>query len=476
MAVLSTKQRVLDTLERVARSGVTTTHAAAPVGGGGGGGLGRRIATSSDRVNDSSLSNGGGGGSAGEMVRFHPFPARMPVWLARDFIESLCEPGTTVLDPMVGSGTTAVAALRCGRHAIGTDLDPMALLLSRVGTTDFDAGRARSVLDGVRDRANRRVRCGLKVATARDAFGHDDQDFLKYWFPPRSQKELFALALEIAALPAGAEQKYRDLASVVLSSLVIAKSAGASYALDISRSRPHKVEEKPITNPLEAWDARARTVIDRLPFTTSPAPSTSPTTPPTTPRTAALIRRADARELPMDDASVDLVVTSPPYLNAIDYMRSHKFSLVWLGHPLADLREIRSTMIGTERGMYSPDSLPPTLEETIVDRIAESTRLGQVRRYLSDLRRVLIELKRVLKPGGAIVMALGPSVIATDSSDAGDVIGGLAEAVGLVKVGAVFRPLDPSRRSLPPPFAVRRGNPLRLRMEGEVLLGLIKDD
>lgn len=438
--------------------------------------------TTTNKVTDvlATIAASGGGSSTTvrnaerfEKPRCHPFPARMPIWLAQDVIESLSEPGETVLDPMVGSGTTAIAALRAGRNVVGTDLDPMALLLSRVSTTAYDPKRASKTLVEIGARAQKRINSGLKVATARAGFDEDDHEFLKYWFPPRSQRELFALATEIVAMPKG---KYRDLTWVVLSGLVIAKSAGASYALDISRSRPHKVEDKPIANPLEAWAARSKIVIDRLPFTTGADDETEENKTILDTDLTAQIRRADARKLPVKDGSVDLVVTSPPYINAIDYMRSHKFSLVWMGHPLSDLREVRSTMIGTERGMYSPDSLPSKLEETIVDRIEESTRLGQVRRYLSDMRRVLLELKRVLKPGGVIVMALGPSVIASDKSDAGDVMGGLAEAVGLVKVGAVFRPLDPSRRSLPPPFAVGRTNPLRLRMDGEVFLGLLKGE
>ena len=43
----------------------------------------------------------------------------------------------------------------------------------------------------------------------------------------------------------------------------------------------------------------------------------------------------NAQSLPLQDASVDLIVTSPPYAaNAIDYMRAHKFSLVWMGYPI----------------------------------------------------------------------------------------------------------------------------------------------
>jgi DNA modification methylase len=45
----------------------------------------------------------------------------------------------------------------------------------------------------------------------------------------------------------------------------------------------------------------------------------------------AFVSFGNAQQLPLQDNSVDLIVTSPPYAsNAIDYMRAHKFSLVWL--------------------------------------------------------------------------------------------------------------------------------------------------
>ena len=110
-----------------------------------------------------------------------------------------------------------------------------------------------------------------------------------------------------------------------------------------------------------------------------------------------------------------------------------------MGHELSNLRTIRSSMVGTERGMYSPDSLPATLEGSIVGQIDDVTRLGLVRRYLSDLRRVLLEMLRVLKPGGAAVLALGPSLITRGEADAGVIVGQLAESVGFENVGWSFR-------------------------------------
>src|SRR3712207_7608036 len=42
-------------------------------------------------------------------------------------------------------------------------------------------------------------------------------------------------------------------------------------------------------------------------------------------------------------------ITSPPYLNAIDYLRGHRLSLVWLGYRIGDLRLTRAVSIGAER-------------------------------------------------------------------------------------------------------------------------------
>src|SRR5512144_1098997 len=51
-------------------------------------------------------------------------PAKFPETLAQEFIEFFTKQGQTVLDPMAGTGSTLVAALRAGRNSYGIELNP----------------------------------------------------------------------------------------------------------------------------------------------------------------------------------------------------------------------------------------------------------------------------------------------------------------------------------------------------------------
>ena len=54
--------------------------------------------------------------------RYHP--TQKPSELVQMLIEQWTEPGQTICDPFLGSGTTAVAAVRSGRHYIGFEKNP----------------------------------------------------------------------------------------------------------------------------------------------------------------------------------------------------------------------------------------------------------------------------------------------------------------------------------------------------------------
>jgi DNA modification methylase len=391
----------------------------------------------------------------------HTFAARMPTSIAEYLIENFTAPGATVLDPMAGSGTTLVAAKRLGRRAIGFDRDPMAVLIAKSAMEELPSAQLNFLKNRILARAIDELRLGkIGLGASRSVLAEEDQRFIRYWFPSVSQKQLFALAASIAAESNKHEQQ---LAWVVFSNLIIAKSAGASFALDISRSRPHKRKDKPVKLPFDDWNRRFKQVILRLPFLDHTESKSQ----------ESLLTPGDARSLPLQNATVDLVLTSPPYVNAIDYLRTHKFSLVWMGYRLEHLRELRGTMVGTERGLWSLDGLPDALEQQITQKVKIKRRRAILRRYLSDLQLIFREINRVLKPGGLAVLVLGPTIINTKRTDVVQIALNLGNRVGLKVIGSVERALNQVRRSLPPPSAANQIS-LSKRMRREIIVVLHK--
>ena len=66
---------------------------------------------------------------------YHPFPAKFIPHIPQILIKQFSKPGDVVLDPFTGSGTTLVEAKLLGRESIGTDINPISVLASKVKTT-----------------------------------------------------------------------------------------------------------------------------------------------------------------------------------------------------------------------------------------------------------------------------------------------------------------------------------------------------
>jgi len=388
----------------------------------------------------------------------HPFPAKMPAAVPQMAISGLLEGKGVILDPFSGSGTTLHAAQIEGKRSIGVDMDPLSLIVARVVTTPYRSEQLKELGHALIKKASR-IANGRGINGVPRHMPEEDEGFIRFWFPDESIWQLSTLAKAIAEVEDAA---LKDLAWVVFSTLIISKEKGASRAMDISRSRPHLVEGKPIALPFDQWENRFRECISRLPLidVENELPETR-------------LLAGDARALPIEDSTVDLVFTSPPYSTAIDYLRGHKFSLVWMGHELSKLREIRGTMIGSQRGMYERDGLPDGIEEMICSRRIREARKAQDRRYLSDLKRSMSEMARVLKRGGVAVIVLGPRILSKSRNDASHVASTIAEAAGLTVIGSSVRRILMSRRSLPF-YPKQHGNPLSKRMREEVLLAVRK--
>ncbi|MYE80353.1 MAG: hypothetical protein F4X36_00610 [Gammaproteobacteria bacterium] len=186
---------------------------------------------------------------------------------------------------------------------------------------------------------------------------------------------------------------------------------------------------------------------------------------------------ASASDTGLSPASVDLVVTSPPYANnAIDYMRAHKFSLVWLGWNLDALADIRKTYLGHDALAPELSTSLPDLCETTLARLAElDARKAQVlRRYFCEMSEVLAEMHRVLRSGGSAIVVVGTSTLRGMDVETHKALETIAGGLGFVPAGIGVRRLDRDKRMMPARWGGPRQSQIEHRMHEEYVIGLVK--
>lgn len=393
----------------------------------------------------------------------HAFAAKFPPQLPRAFIRGLTNYGDIVLDPMMGSGTTVVEALLEGRHGIGLDIDPLALRLGRVKTMPLDTDGLWAAGNKVISRANALLSNGKTIERSfSKRFDERTKAFIDYWFLPATQRELMALVLAIQDVTDTSTRRFLEL---TFSSVIITKSGGVSRARDLAHSRPHLDETKTPKNAIEQFSLRLRKNLASIAqLKTNGA--------------MALPLAGDARSMPLAGETVDLIVTSPPYANAIDYMRAHKFSLVWLGESIEDLSALRAEYIGSERIRHTQYAALPDESEQIIEQLAQrdGSKAAILRKYLTEMRSVLAEMYRVLRNDSAAIVVVGTSVMRNIDVQTHRCLAGIAAEVGFEVVGVVQRVLDRNKRMMPARFGKKTDSMIEQRMHEEYVIGLLKPE
>ena len=419
----------------------------------------------------------------------HAFPAKFPPQVPKLFIEGLTSPGDTVVDPMMGSGTAVVEAIRAGRRAIGIDLDPLARLITRVKVTPLDvrstAEAGRQIVKGAQASLRASPDALREALDAR--WNAKSRAFVDYWFAPRTQIELEALKQEIERIETPTQ---RDFFTLVFSSLIVTKSGGVSMAIDLAHTRPHRAKvvhdhtgecvlsadtsnlserrlqilTKTLRSPIAEFKKRVPKKLQRVPSETVE-------------RGQAAIVEGDAQSAPVEDETADLIVTSPPYAaNAIDYMRAHKFSLVWMGHPIKALGQHRKKYIGGEAvTQVEYEDMPPRTA-AVVDRIAatDEKKARVLHRYYSEMVRTLSEMHRILKPGAAALVVVGSSRMRGLDTQTEQCLADIGETIGFDVPAIGVRNLDRDRRMMPASASNGTRSQIQKRMHQEFVIGFHK--
>ena len=389
----------------------------------------------------------------------HAFAARFPPQLPRVFIRGLTAPGDVVLDPMMGSGTAVVEAWIEGRRGVGLDIDPLALRLCHVKTRPVQ-------LEGLQEVAQRVVSKACALAEEKiiaqhlaQRFDERTKAFVNYWFLPATQRQLMALVLAIESVPEVSARRFLEL---TFSSTIITKSGGVTRARDLAHSRPHIDQEKIPKNALEQFSSRLQKNLTSIAELSVHG-------------TVATPLAGDARAMPFADGVVDLIVTSPPYANALDYMRAHKFSLVWLGKSVGNLSTLRAAYIGSERVKGTQFAALPERPAGIIRALAllDKSKSEMLAKYFTEMKAVLTEMYRVLRHDSAAVVVVGPSIMRGINVQTHHCLADIAAESGFDVVGVVQRMLDRNKRMMPARFR-KTDSMIEQRMHEEYVIGLWK--
>lgn len=337
-------------------------------------------------------------------------------------------------------------------------MDPLAVLMSKAWTTPVE--------DSVIEKTYKAV---LNTALSSNPdicyipWIDDDAEtctFIKYWFGEQQIRDLRCLAHAIYTHASSnishSETTALNLVKVALSRIIITKEQCASLARDTSHSRPHRVSLTSNYNVFNGLDKSLKIIRKRI-LSAPPMGGTN-------------VNIGDARNIPLENSSIDAVLTSPPYLNAIDYMRGHRMSLVWLGYKISELRSIRSNSIGAERAPDTPANLKTLMSAFGAIEQLPTRYQSMISRYAKDIYSMTSEISRVLKPAAKATFVMGNSCLKGVNINNSLAVQTAAEQAGLKLLEVFERPLPTNSRYLP----IDSGSSLEKRMRVETIFTVVK--
>ncbi|GCF11398.1 DNA methyltransferase [Dictyobacter arantiisoli] len=354
---------------------------------------------------------------------YHRYPAKFIPQLVRQIIERYSDPGDLVGDTFVGSATTGVEALRSGRRFWGSDINPVALLISRAKCQPLSPEALCQDWECLSVRLKTVRRIGRRALTEREieeiqginiAHATDEERFT-YWFPQAYREVLEAILFEIMSCT---EAAYQTFYLCSFSNILKRTSIWLSGS-----TKPQKDLGKYLADPVEEFQKQTRDMVKRntLYWKDLERMNFDP---------AWIFERyglelADARHLPLEAEMLDFLVTSPPYATCYEYSELHQLTYLWLNryHIFSQAPGLASYYIGSRGGTRRKKSeeqlalpLPPSAHialEQLLTKVKGVRASAIVREaehltnYFHDMYAALREANRVLVTGKKMVLIIG---------------------------------------------------------------------
>jgi SAM-dependent methyltransferase len=335
----------------------------------------------------------------------HRYSGKFIPQIAARAVSMLTRPGELVVDPYCGSGTTLLEAAQLQRRAVGIDLNPLAVLIAKVKTSPV----LKKELEGLFLSISKELSVNHNnndlplFSRASDEQSDPifcdprlDQDWYRKWFQPHVLEELVAIDRAISRIR---KENLRDVARVAFSDILRRSSNAAAGYPNVMFDKRVLQKGAPIRPFLKALERIIEMVGSLLPIETA--------------LRGVRVIHGNAMNVPLDDSSVDAVISHPPYIGSIPYAEYGALSLQWLG---VEPKQLDKELTGGRR--QSPDV---------------------VKRFEQGYQKMLVEAARILKPGRHAFLMVGNPVVRGQIVDLAEMTVRLSEDAGLGLVARTER-------------------------------------
>lgn len=324
------------------------------------------------------------------MHSIHTYPAKFPSFIAKkafDYAEAEGVKIEKVADIFCGCGTVALEAKTHSKDFWGCDINPVATLIAKVKSESYDmakVGEYFSLISTLYPRVD-----------ISDAVYEHANERLKYWFTQNSYIQLLCLKIAIEdSIPKGA---YLDAFHCLFSSILKASSKWLTKSI--------KPQVDPNKKEIVVWDVfeqQYNKFVKSIEQLNSIAGSES----------SISIENENFLEA-VDVPSVDLIISSPPYVTSYEYADLHQLSSLWLGFA-DDYRDLRRGTIGSlynsegyTINMKLLNSVGRKIVAELIDTQRATAKVRSVARYYVDIQQAIHKCSQMLSNGGMAFFVVG---------------------------------------------------------------------
>lgn len=348
----------------------------------------------------------------------HKYPAKFFPELPRWLIKRYSQENNIILDPFTGSGTTNVEALLAKRNSVGIDVDPFSRYIAKVKVTPLSENTLKSAQKKLFE-SILNYHSSLISESDLPNFPYRDN-----WFNKEILFELTYLRKQVQQLDT--QDEVKDFFRVCLSSIIRSVSnADDNCTRTVIRKKLNKS-----VKPSDALNKFARAVMTKAPKMVAFSKNYPSDI------TVDFPDDMDARNIKFEEGFFDFAITSPPYVNAVDYPRTHQLEMYWLGFAQDSLTALKKQNVGTEsvsaRDYKTLHQIGVSDADTIIQNIYEKDprRAFIAFKYLDDMRKNLIEVFKVLRKGGRYVVVVGNNRIRGHLFESWKYLMPMAEKIG----------------------------------------------